>query len=876
MKHNGAIDEKPENRQNHLGAWPLRARSVCLIAVLAAAVAALYLTELSGLRPPGGDHPAVWPLVVLGTWAAATYKVPVRDRRASFSVSLTGIPLLLAVPFLAPWAALLAFFCGRLAAQLQGRKALDKAVVNCLVSVTTMGIGILFYDHALGRSSPADWRGWLVASATVAIVSVAELASVVAAAAVFNWRWSPPPLGPTLAHAALDVVISAVGGVTAIVLMVAGTWDVTLFAVLVAVGDAGWRRAARAAQRHAALHRLYVFTEQLAMSEGGERELVTAVLEGARSLLSASRAVLAVPLEQPLDHLMLRCSLEGEGAVRIEEAVERDDVASRVASRGPFILKRTAAARDGQGEAASGFREAVAAPLRPGDPRTGYLLVADRPFTHEGFGPADMQLLGMVAASAVVALGRGGLVDKLRHEAALYEWEAHHDRLTRLANRWLFMDNLERVTRAQDWASRVAVYIIDLDGFKQVNVTLGRESGDAVLCEVARRLGPLEDDRTLVARVGGDQFALLVEDAGGEQECLAAAGALVAAIAAPMQVEGLELVVHASAGVARAAPGRATAPELLRQAETAALDAKSHGGGARAYDASSELAGARRVTLAAELRKAVESGTLELHYQAVARMPTGAVSGFEALARWTHEELGTVPPERFIPVAEKSGLIEPLTWWALATALREVKVWRQLAPDLSVSVNLSAFSLLKRDLARHVGEALSVAGLPPSALRFELTETSMMAELGKKALGELRELGVPLSIDDFGTGYSSFSRLRLLPFDEVKIDRSFVSHMCEVSEDEAVVRSVIELARGLGKAAIAEGVEDRTTFDRLASLGCHAVQGYYLARPLPAGECEALLRSARSSHGGRVLVAPMAPMAPGESRWGPRSAGSAG
>jgi EAL domain-containing protein (putative c-di-GMP-specific phosphodiesterase class I) len=190
----------------------------------------------------------------------------------------------------------------------------------------------------------------------------------------------------------------------------------------------------------------------------------------------------------------------------------------------------------------------------------------------------------------------------------------------------------------------------------------------------------------------------------------------------------------------------------------------------------------------------------------------------------------------------------------LDTSLRQVKAWRATTPGLSVSVNLSAVSLLKHGLARRVGEALDRAGLDPSALRLELTETTMMAEMGKKALGEISELGVALSIDDFGTGYSSLSRLRGLPFDEVKIDRSFVSQMCQASDDQAVVRSVIELARGLGKVATAEGVEDRATLERLTALGCHGAQGYYLARPLPAAECEAVLRAGPA--GPRVVAGP--------------------
>jgi len=814
-------------------------RSAAILGLVAAAGAALYFEKLSHLRPPGGDRIALWPLVALGIWAGTIYHVPVRNRQVSMHIGLTGIPVVLALPFLAPGAALSAFFCGRMAGQLQSRKPLDKALINCAVNATDFALGILFYDHALGRSSPTSVWGFAVACVAATIVGGADLVGVVLASAAYNWRWRPPPVPPMVAHFGLDIVISSVGGVTAIVLARAGTWDVVLFALVVAVGDAGWRKAARAAQRHAALHRLYTFTEKLALAEGGERELVNTVLEGARSLLSASRAVLAVPLQAPLDDLMLRCSLQGDGPVTIEEAVARDAFARHVATQGAVVAP--------QGhpllERADEVREAVIAPLRPGDAATGYLLVADRPFSHEGFGVQDLELLGMFASNAAAALDRGGLVDKLRHEAAIRDYEARHDPLTRLPNRVLFTDRLEDALRRRQGASCLGLVLIGLDGFKQVNDTLGHGSGDLVLVEVAKRLGPMADDKTLVARLGADEFACLLEDVGSDEDCLTSAAAVLASVATPMNIEGLELIVRASAGTATATEARTTAADLLRQAEVAMHKAKAQGGGARAYDVSSDHAGLRRLTLAGELRRAIDAGSLQVYYQAVASVPSGTIIGFEALARWAHEELGEVPPERFVPVAEKAGLIEPLTWLVLNRALEEVRAWRALLPNLSVSVNFSAISLLKRDLRRRVSEALDASGLPPRALRFELTETSIMAELGKRALDELWDLGVPLSIDDFGTGYSSLSRLRLLPFDEVKIDRSFVANMCRVRDDEAVVASVIELARGLGKVATAEGVEDKATFERLAALGCHRAQGFYLARPLPPQECEALLHA---------------------------------
>jgi diguanylate cyclase (GGDEF)-like protein len=813
----------------------------------------LYFWQLAGLRPAGGDHPGLLPLIALGAWGASTQKVPIRDRKISFAVNLVGIPLLVAIPFLPPAGALSSVFCGLFIAQLRKRKRYERVLVSCLVCSVAMGLGILVYDHGLGRGSPTSALGWLVGAAALTTAVVFNLTALLAAVAVCTWRWHFPPLRETVVHALMDLVICFVGGITAIILVRVGIWDVALFGVVVAAGDVGWRRAARAAQRHAALDRLYKFTESLALAQGGERELVTTVLEGARALLSASRAALVVPLAAPLEELTLRCTLSGEGPVNIDEAVPRGELARLVAERGPLVIARGSGNEDKLAAAHEGFGEAVIAPLRPGDPATGYLLVAERAFSHEGFGPGDVQVLEALAANAAVALRKGGLLDKLRHEAAVREYEAHHDPLTGLPNRALFFQRLEGALKLADEKAPVAVVLLDLDGFKQVNDTLGHESGDAVLTEVAKRLGPMADATTLVARIGGDEFVVLVEEAGNEEQCVAKADLVLAALAAPMEVEGLDLIVRASVGVA-AANAKVGPGALVRQADMAMYKAKAHGGGVRVYEPEDDRSDVRRLTMAAELRKAIEANSLELNYQVVVDLRSGRVIGCEALSRWSHEQFGAVPPDQFILVAEKAGLIDPLTSWVLDTSLRQVNAWRQISPGLSISVNLSAVSLLKHGLARRVGEALDRAGLEPSALRLELTETTMMAEMGKKALAEISELGVALSIDDFGTGYSSLSRLRGLPFDEVKIDRSFVSQMCRASDDQAVVRSVIELARGLGKVATAEGVEDRATLERLTALGCHGAQGYYLARPLPASECEAVLRA--TPLGPRVTAGP--------------------
>jgi len=867
---------------------PASLRSWGLVAVLAGGCAGLYFWLLAGLQPAGGDHPLLWPLVGLGTWAAGVQRLPVRNSRVSSSISLIGIPLIVAVPFLPPAPAVLAVFCGHLASQLQNRRPAAKALVNVLMCSATMCLAIVVYDHGLGGRSPSSLWGWWVAAGALAASQFADLAGILAATVLIAWRWRQPPIAAMVRHTFLDVALCSVGGILAIALVEAGTADLLLLCGLVAVADVGWQRALSARQRHGALEELYGFTRRLASTDDGERALIAEVLLGARSMLSASSATMVVPLDAPLEHLTLRCRLEGDEPLEVQEGAPRDELADLVASGGPLVLssKRpgppgppgppgTAANPRPETGPAGGDQDdrerhvqferssarmggAIAAPLAPGEPLSGYLLVAGRAFSHEGFGPDDLRLLQALAANAAVALRKTGLLDKLRHEASLRHYEAHHDALTGLPNRTMLYERLGTLLgHPSSGTVEVGLALVDLDRFKHVNDTLGHHAGDLVLVEVARRLGPLAGDGTLVARLGGDEFAILayqdssaegaaVPGAGGTEPsappgdargaCLAKAADALLAIAQPMSVLGLELVVVASAGVVGPVKEGTSQSTVLSRAEIAMYEAKSSGGGLRVYNPVSDRSTVRRLTMATELRKAIEGGKVHLHYQPVVDVVTGAVTGAEALARWEHEQFGHISPDEFIPVAERSGLIEPLTRWAIPEALGQLCLWRRSSPGLTMAVNLSAASLLRPNLAADIEAALQAAGLPASALRLELTESTLMAEPGEKALHELKDLGVALSVDDFGTGYSSLTRLKQLPFDEVKIDRSFVTHMGTSNDDEAVVRSVIRLAQGLEKLVTAEGVEDQEVLAMLAALGCNSAQGFYMGRPAPARE----------------------------------------
>ncbi len=828
------------------------ARALVAACALLAVTVFVYWQYLSALKPAGlvvkqlgGDVWALWPLVAVGTWASHAHAVTIRNRKLSVSVGLSEIPVLAAIVFLRPGPALVAVSIGQLAASVQMRRKPAKVLANSSVYLLCVSLGILVYHHFLGSASAVGAQGWVVSATTVAFITVSDLVLLLLVLGFIDKRWRRPPLVPMLVQAGAYIAVCTAGGLVAVSLVWVNIWGVGLFIAIAIAANLAYRATVLSGQRYANLEKLYDFTRHLsALSEG--RDVMVTVLEEARSLLSAGRGELVVPLDAPLDGLVLRCSLDGDAEPGFDKGVPFSAFDALVGERGPQLLdvrsddQRLAAAMRERG-----LTEALVAPLQREDPQAGYLLVANRPFQHEGFTQADLRFFETLAANAGVALRSSQLLEQLRREVSLRQHQAHHDTLTGLANRLLFSERLDQaLTTGPD--DSVAVMLIDLDGFREVNDTLGHVTGDAILLEVASRLRPFSGENSIVARLGGDEFSVLLAAADGDS-IEAASERLMSVIKQPFAVKGLLLDIGASMGVAVApAHGRSRdGTNLMRHADVAMYLAKEAGGGVRFYDPAEDRSTLRRLTLATELRRAIEHESLEVWYQPVVQLGTGEVLGCEALLRWTHDQFGPISPVEFIPVAESAGLIDPLTWWVLDRALAQLKTWRQLIPDLSVAVNLSARSLTSGLVADRVDGALRRASMQPSALTLELTESTMAGDLvaSQRAMFGLKELGVSLSIDDYGTGFSSLSRLKDLPFKELKIDRSFVTGMIRDKGDEAIVRSTIELGRSLGRHVTAEGVEDQATLHRLASLGCHAAQGYYLARPLPARECEAWLSS---------------------------------
>lgn len=435
---------------------------------------------------------------------------------------------------------------------------------------------------------------------------------------------------------------------------------------------------------------------------------------------------------------------------------------------------------------------------------------------------------------------------------------AFHDSLTGLANRSLLGDRLRHaIALAERSGDTIAVMVVDLDRFKNVNDSFGHDKGDELLRVVAARLQVVARDTDTVARVGGDEFVIILQNPGQPEEIAAIATRIINAIACPVELGGLSLRVGTSIGIAVYPNDGTDAASLLKNSDTAMYDAKANGKNTyRFFSAAMTDRAQVRLRLEMDLRRALEQGELELHYQPKVCLHYGVACGAEALVRWRHPVRGLISPMEFIPLAEETGIIEPIGNWVLEEACRQLKAWRESGTMLSnLAVNVSAVQLRHSALAARVRELLVRYDLPGSALEIELTESGVMNDPDQaiESMNAIRALGVKIAIDDFGTGYSSLAYLKRLPIDTLKIDRSFVME-ADRSEDGAVICSTIMgLAKNLNFDVVAEGIETEAQLAYLKKQGCNIGQGYYYSRPLPLDELTAWLAEHPPRHCGNCL-----------------------
>ncbi|HEY5013190.1 MAG TPA: EAL domain-containing protein [Acidimicrobiia bacterium] len=602
-----------------------------------------------------------------------------------------------------------------------------------------------------------------------------------------------------------------------------------------------------------------------------DRQLSDVLQEFARTLLTD------FPIQGILDHLVKRIvdvlPITGAGVALISPGVGPRYVAASSASalryeelqtelgEGPCV----AAYQTGESVVVADLREewrfptfapraleaGLAAvftfPLHNGAERLGALdLYRSTPGTLDSAEMNAAQTLADVAAAYLInAQARADLRDSSdqSREAAL------HDPLTGLPNRILLLERLEHaVLRARRSGAMAAVLFADLDRFKQVNDLYGHSVGDELLVAVAERLRAALRPGDTLARLSGDEFVILCEDVDGAAHADVIAARVGAAVAAPFVLSVAEVAMTASVGIAFSGPGDQLSEQLLQDADTAMYQAKRKGGAQhQIVDLRERHLADERTNLERDLRGASARGELWMEYQPIVETGTGRVRGVEALLRWAHPSLGLVRPDVLVPLAERSGFITEIGRWVLEQACSDRRRWRhnRRADEIRISVNVSAHQLMAPDFALTVASVLCETGTDPRLVTLEVTESVFVrdSERALVVLAELKRLGVTLALDDFGTGYSSLNYLQQFPIDVVKIDQSFVADLGIDPASHAIVASVVELAHMLGMSVVAEGVEYARQHDRLASLGCDSCQGYYFARPMPADELVALIRS---------------------------------
>ena len=418
---------------------------------------------------------------------------------------------------------------------------------------------------------------------------------------------------------------------------------------------------------------------------------------------------------------------------------------------------------------------------------------------------------------------------------------ANYDALTDLPNRVTFYDRMESILRHLRRAESVAVLSLDLDHFKSVNDTLGHPVGDRLLQAAADRMRSCVREADIVARLGGDEFAIVQIPSAQGLDTNALAARLIEVIGAPYDIEGHQVVVGASIGIANAPADGATPDALMKNADLALYRAKADGGGTfRFFETEMDARMQARRTLELELRKAILKEEFELHYQPIVEVKTGRITSCEALIRWFHPERGIIPPLEFIPIAEETSLIIPLGEWVLRHACTEAMRWPK---NITVSVNLSPAQFKSPNLVKTIVNVLTDCGLPAARLELEITETVLLQDNDNAlaVLHELRNLGIKIAMDDFGTGYSSLGYLRSFPFDKIKIDQSFIRDLTSKEDSVAIIRAVVGLSSSLGIITTAEGVETKEQFARLTKEGCNEVQGFFFSPPRPAAEIEHIL-----------------------------------
>ncbi|HET9654095.1 MAG TPA: EAL domain-containing protein [Kineosporiaceae bacterium] len=802
------------------------------VAVLTVALAAMGVCAAFLPRPAALATLPLLPWWLLaGLFAVAEVAVVRREPR---TVSLVEIPLVVGLFLARPGDLIIARLVGTAAVfLLLRRQPLLKAAFNVALFLGGSATALAVFVLTVTPGEALRARTWLAAMFACGAAGVLEGVSL---ACVLGWSGDPVSLRDAARETGSSVLVSglaAAAGVITVPVLVTGGFAVPLL-VTGAAALVGYRAYAALALRYAQLDRLHRLSGRLATAT--TTALVTQhVVEETADLVRAGYVELVLDAGRGMG--LQRWSLRDGSPVTGPQPYQ--DPLPAVGPEGGVVGGRDEEAVPAPRQ----VNEALVVWLHVDEQIPGFLLVADRAGKERGFRDRDLRLLQTVADQSTVALRGARLVDRLHYEA-------RHDELTGLPNRLTFREKLEAAAlAAAEGRHPAAVMLLDVDGFKAVNDTLGHHAGDELLQELARRMGEAAGDEALVARLGGDEFAMLWPGPDREppdgmaagrarSEALALADRLLACFDEPVALAGTRVRLGGSIGVALGPEHGGTATDLLRNADIAMYAVKSAGGGVREFSWDLADGDASTVTLAGDLRDAIAAGAIELEVQPVVDLSSGAVHSVEALARWHHPELGDVPPETFFAAAERSGQSAELAALVLDRALGLCRDWNAQGRPVRVAVNLASRRLADSSLPQRVASALQRHGVPARLLCLEITEAAVIAEPEQtlEVLNRLRQMGIQLSVDDFGTGYSSLTVLARLPVHQLKISQSFVARLGDSPKDLAVVRSVLDLGRHLGLDVVAEGIGDETARRTLMDLGCRLGQGYRFAAPMPTAE----------------------------------------
>jgi diguanylate cyclase (GGDEF)-like protein len=844
--------ERPPNTSSRLRGALSRARHVHpvwgLNLLLIAAAVALYAGPVHGLEPLAHPHLPWWSMAIAFAIAERCV-VHLHFRRGAHSFSLGDIPLVFGLIFCSSDSFMIGCLLGIAIVMLFDRRLPPVKFVFNISQLAVHACVAILVMHALAPVSDdvgsRTWVAALIATQASGFLTVALIAAAISLSeGLVKVRtllhMLSMDLVVTLSNASLGLCGAVIAAADARALPLLAVPSLTLFAA--------YRAYLSERERHKRLEFLYEANRTLARS----REIADALEGLLMRSLEAFRAELAEiilfgseenpslrTLVGPGSHRELMEPVDSEVADAMRELLERSG-GSAITVDSPFggaRLQRYLEAR--------GVTHAMVAPL-PGEERViGAIMLANRFGVVRSFDHDDLRLLDTLAGNASVALQYDRLEQAVTQLSVLQEQlhhQAYHDPLTNLANRSLFTDKVKAAIG--DRRGDLAVLFIDLDDFKTVNDSLGHSAGDELLVSVASRLRACLRPEDVVARLGGDEFAVMVEDGhDAEAAAIKVARRIMEAFVLPVGVGAESVSVYLSIGIATSHAGSSSAEELIRDADVAMYKAKTSGKGHfEVFHPSMGEAVLERHGLKEELRLAIERQQLTLYFQPIIDLATGALVAEEALVRWEHPRRGLVGPSEFVPLAEETGLILSLGQYVLEEACRHARRWQahddaELTDrrEVAVHVNLSAVELRDPDLVDRVRTTLSDAGVNARSLVFEITETVLLedSERAKAAISELRALGVRFALDDFGTGYSSLSYLHTLPFDILKIAKSFVDGLARRGPEASFVRMIIELARTLGVAVVAEGIETQEQADALIALECDYGQGFHLGRPEP-------------------------------------------